>query len=108
MNWYRWDGADLVLTVRVQPRAGTDEIAGLHDGALRVRLTAPPVDDKANTALLRRFADDFGVHRASVHLEQGATNRSKRLRILAPTREPSWFGALGGVWPAGPSGDGPR
>lgn len=97
MSWYRWDGPDLVLALRVQPRASQDDIAGIHDDHLRVRLTAPPVDDKANAALLRRFATDFAVPRARVVIELGASGRSKRLRIAAPARLPAWFIALGGT-----------
>lgn len=83
-----WDGPDLLLHVRVQPRAGRDEIVGLLGGALKVRITAAPVDGKANTHLLRFLAKCFGVPPSRVELISGATGRNKRLRICAPSRLP--------------------
>ena len=87
-GWYLWDGTDLVLQVRVQPRASRDEITGVQAGRLRVRLTAPPVDGKANLHLCRLLADTFAVPPSRVSLIAGATSRDKRLRIGAPRRLP--------------------
>ena len=50
--WYRWDGADLILYCHLQPKASNDEFAGLHGERLTSRLTAPPVEGKANAHLL--------------------------------------------------------
>ena len=77
----RRDGTDLVLDVRVQPRASRSEIAGLHGGRLRIRLQAPPVDGKANAALVEFVAALFAVPRARVTIEHGLTGRDKRLRL---------------------------
>ncbi len=77
----RRDGADLVLDVRVQPRASRSEIAGLHGERLRIRLQAPPVDGKANAALVGFVADLFAIPRARVTIEHGLTGRDKRLRL---------------------------
>lgn len=77
----RRDGADLVIDVRVQPRASRSEIAGLHGERLRIRLQAPPVDGRANAALVEFLADAFDVPRASVLVEHGLTGRDKRVRI---------------------------
>jgi len=85
---YRWDGDTLILAVRVQPRASRDEIGVVHAGRLRVRITAPPIDGKANDHLIRFLAGEFGVPRARVELLGGAGGREKRLRIHAPTRIP--------------------
>ena len=87
-GWYCWEGTDLILQVRVQPRAGRDEITGLQAGRLRVRLTAPPVDGKANLHLCRFLAAAFAVPPSRVALIAGATSRDKRLRISAPRRLP--------------------
>ena len=87
-EWARWDGDDLILQVRVQPRARRDEIAGLHGGRLRVRITAPPTDGRANEQLIRFLADRFQVPRARVELLSGSATRDKRLRIAAPARLP--------------------
>ena len=77
----RRDGDDLVLEVRVQPRASRSEIAGLHGERLRIRLQAPPVDGKANAALVEFMADLFAIPRARVTIEHGLTGRDKRLRL---------------------------
>jgi uncharacterized protein (TIGR00251 family) len=77
----RRDGADLVIEVRVQPRASRSELAGLHGGRLRVRLQAPPVDGRANLALVDFLARAFSVPRASVVIEHGLGGRDKRVRV---------------------------
>jgi uncharacterized protein (TIGR00251 family) len=86
--WFLWDGEDLVLRLRVQPKASRDEFAGPQEHSYRVRITAPPVDGKANAHLIRFLAKAFGVSRTSVTLESGETSREKRVRIAAPTRLP--------------------
>ncbi len=83
-----WQGEDLLLRVYVQPRAGRDEIVGWHGEALKVRITSPPVDGKANAHLIRFLAKAFGVPRARVGLVGGETGRQKRLRIESPERLP--------------------
>ncbi|MGE0861651.1 MAG: DUF167 domain-containing protein [Gammaproteobacteria bacterium] len=102
MSWCRWQGTDLLLELRVQPRASRNEVTGLHDGALRVRVTAPPVDSRANEALCRWLAEDFGVPLAAVTVLRGGTSRSKLARISAPRRAPAWYVAQGGEWPPAP------
>lgn len=88
MTWRREDGDALVLALRVQPGAKRTEVAGLHGGALKLRLAAPPVDGKANDALLRFLADAFGVPLRSVALLHGAASRAKTVRVSAPVRRP--------------------
>jgi uncharacterized protein len=70
-----------VLVVRVTPRAGRDEISGWHGEELRVRLRAPPVDGRANEALVRLIASRLRVPPSSIELITGATARIKRLRV---------------------------
>jgi len=77
----RRDGSDLLLDVRVQPRASATAIAGLHGERLKVRLQAPPVDGKANAALIEFVATSFGLPRAQVVIEHGLVGRDKRLRL---------------------------
>lgn len=77
----RRDGADLVIDVRVQPRASRSEVAGTFGGRLRIRLQAPPVDGRANTALVEFLAEAFDVPRARVVIEHGLSGRDKRVRI---------------------------
>jgi hypothetical protein len=90
--WFRREGEDLVLAVRVQPRAARDELAGPHGDRLRVRITAPPVDGKANAHLLRFLAGCFDVPLANVALERGGTGRDKQVRIRRPGRIPEGLG----------------
>ncbi len=87
-DFHRWDGDDLIVSIRIQPRASRDEIVGPYGDSLKVRITAPPVDGKANAHLIKYLAKAFGVPRAGVSLLSGDTGRDKRLRINAPTRLP--------------------
>lgn len=69
------------LRVRVHPGAKRDAVTGFHAGAVKIALHAPPVDGKANDALIAFVAEKVGVPRAKVSLMAGASNRSKVLRI---------------------------
>jgi len=85
---YRWQGDDLILSIRLQPRASRDEITGIHGEHLKIRITAPPVDGKANQHLLRFLAKYCQVPRANVELVSGQTGRTKKVRIHQPRRWP--------------------
>jgi len=87
-DWYRLDGADVILTARIQPRASRDEFVPASD-RLRIRITAPPVDGSANEHLRRFLARSFGVSPTRVVLVRGASGREKTLRITAPTSAPA-------------------
>lgn len=76
------DGA-VVVDVHVMPNAAQTRIQGLHDGALHVRLKAPPVDGKANLALQVWLAQTLGVPRSAIELIRGGTARRKQLRVAA-------------------------
>ena len=78
------DGA-LSFSVRVQPRASRDEIAGTWQGGLKIRLTAPPVDDRANEALRRLLATRLKVPLAAVRIAAGERSRNKRVEIRGVT-----------------------
>ncbi len=75
------------LPVRVHPGARRNAITGTHDGALKVSLTTPPTDGRANLALIAFLAQQLGIPRARITLLAGATSRSKTLHIasLTPT-----------------------
>jgi uncharacterized protein len=75
------------LAVAVVPNAKRTGADGLHDGALRVRLTAPPVDGKANDALVEWLADALQLPRRAVRLVRGAGTRRKQLEIDLPEAE---------------------
>lgn len=70
-----------MLSVRVHPGAKRDAVTGLHAGALKIALNAPPVDGKANEALVAFVAERLKLPRARVSLVAGTTSRSKTLRI---------------------------
>lgn len=74
------DGS-VTFSVRVQPRASRSEIIGELDGALKLRLAAPPVDGEANAELIRFLAKLFGVTRRQVSILSGQTSKNKLVRI---------------------------
>lgn len=69
------------LTIRVQPRASSNAIAGLQGDTLRVRLQAPPVDGAANEALVRLLAEALRVPRRQVRIVTGALSRNKIVEV---------------------------
>lgn len=73
--------AGVVFTVRVQPRASKDEIAGVIDGALKVRLRAPTLEDRANAALCEYLAGLLKTPKSAVRILSGGRSRIKRLEI---------------------------
>ena len=73
----------MTLTLHIQPGAKKTEIAGLHGDALKIRLAAPPVDGKANAALLEFVAGRLGLARSTLSLKSGQTSRRKVLEIAA-------------------------
>ena len=74
-------GTAVRFRVRVQPRASRNEIAGVADGALRIRLHAPPVDGAANDALVDFLAERLAISRRGVRIAAGATSRTKTIEI---------------------------
>ncbi len=88
MSFYIWKGGDLELRVRLQPKASRDEIVGPREDELKIRITAPPLEGRANAHLIRFLAGQFGVPRRQVTLLSGEKGRSKRLRIEAPAKLP--------------------
>ncbi len=80
-------GGDVLLKVRVQPKASRNSIIVQSDGRIRVALTAPPVDGKANKALLRFVAKSLGISRADVSLVSGEKSREKTLALAGVTLE---------------------
>ena len=75
------------LRLRVQPRASRNEVVGLHGDAIRVRLTAPPVDGAANEALVRFLADRLAVGRRALTLVAGQSGRSKIVEVAGVSPE---------------------
>jgi uncharacterized protein (TIGR00251 family) len=80
-EWYRCAGEIITLTLHVQPGAKRSEIAGLHGDALKIKLAAPPIDGRANDALIKYMAGLFDVPQRQVELKQGGQSRHKVLAI---------------------------
>ena len=80
-EWLRHHGSRTALALHIQPGAKRTEIAGPHGDALKVRLQAPPVDGKANAALLDFLAKRIGLARSSVTLISGQASRRKVVEI---------------------------
>ena len=77
----------MLLRCQLQPRASKDEIVGLQGERLKIRITAPPVEGKANQHLIALVSRWFGTPKSAVSL-QGEIGRQKTLRIESPTRLP--------------------
>jgi uncharacterized protein len=73
------------FAVRVQPRASREAIEGVRDGALRVRLTAPPIEGEANEALVRLLASRLNVPKSAVRILSGSRGRTKRVAVRGVT-----------------------
>ena len=80
----RSSGSACVLDISAVPGAKRTEVVGLHDGALRLRLAAPPVDGKANDEIVAWLAKSLGLPRRDVQLLRGPTSRRKQIQIDAP------------------------
>jgi uncharacterized protein (TIGR00251 family) len=79
------DGS-IAFAVRVTPRASRDAVEGEYQGALKVRLTAPPVEDRANDALRRLLAARLNVPVSAVRIVGGEKSRNKQIAIAGVTR----------------------
>lgn len=88
-GWYRWDDADLVLHLKLKPKSSRDAFGEIQQDRIRVRITAPPVDGKANTHLVAWLAKQFAVTRSAIAIESGTTSPLKRVRIRAPLTLPA-------------------
>ena len=81
MSWIEDSDSDCILTVRVVPRASRNTIVGLLGDSLKIRLQAPPVDGKANKALVGLLSKKLGVQRSRIKIDAGTASRDKRIRI---------------------------
>ena len=70
---------DLLLALYVQPRASRNELAGLHGDAVKLRLTTPPVDGKANKAVISFLAKLFKIPKSAILIKSGLQSRSKKI-----------------------------
>ncbi|NBI54412.1 YggU family protein [Photobacterium proteolyticum] len=89
MNAITRSGDDLVIRLYIQPKASRDQIVGLHGDELKVAITAPPVDGKANAHLTKYLAKQFRVAKGQVVIEKGELGRHKQVRIETPRETPA-------------------
>lgn len=86
-GWSEEKGGALFIKIHLQPRASKNEILGVHDGALKVRLTSPPVEGAANTLLIKFLAKTLGISKSKIDIVSGEKSRKKRLKIDCLTRD---------------------
>ncbi len=72
----------IIFKVKVQPKASKNEFAGLYQDALKIRLTAPPVEGKANKALIDFLADWLGVKKSQVEIVSGQLSKIKIIKVI--------------------------
>lgn len=95
MSWYRWQEGALLLDLAIQPGASQSRIAGLHGEHLKIRIQAPPVDGRANRALIEFLAAAFDTPRGRISVLRGDASRTKTVRIDRPATLPAELTALG-------------
>ncbi len=74
------------ILVKVQPNARRNEIVGFGDGTLRVKISAPPVEGKANKALIAFLSEILGVRKSNIGIEKGETSKRKRIVVEGMTQ----------------------
>ena len=77
----------LLLKIIVQPKASKNEITGLHNDALKLRLTTPPIEGRANKAVIAFLAKRLHLPKSSISIKSGLQNRNKQLLILGCNEE---------------------
>ena len=82
--WYTFDNDDLILSLRIQPKASSNELAEIMGEERKLRITAPPVDGKANKHIIALLAKMCKVAKGDVTIESGELGRNKRVRIKSP------------------------
>ncbi len=88
-DWYRNTGQGWLISIHAQPGAKKSGIVGIHGDALKIRIASPPVDGRANEALIAFVAKALGVPQAAVSLEHGAGSRRKILLVVASGVDPA-------------------
>ncbi|MFA5687683.1 MAG: DUF167 family protein [Kiritimatiellales bacterium] len=86
MEWIRETEKGILLAVRAVPRASKNEISGIHGDALRIRLQAPPVEGKANQALIKFLSGVLKIPRAQILISGGETGRNKVVLITGMSK----------------------
>jgi uncharacterized protein len=88
MDHYRWDGEDLILHCHLQPKSSRDEIVGVYGDRLKLRISAAPVDGKANAQLIKFLSKAFAAAKTDITILQGEQGRKKTIKIHNPSKLP--------------------
>lgn len=80
---------DLILRLYIQPKASKDQWMGIHGEEIKLAITAPPVDGKANAHLIKYLAKQFGVAKNKITIEKGQLGRHKQVKINNPSMIPN-------------------
>lgn len=78
-SYYSQKGTDLILNIKAVPNSSKNEICGLYDGALKVKIKAPAVENKANEELIKYFSKLFKIPKSAISLKTGGTSKHKML-----------------------------
>lgn len=90
--WF--EGEDLILRLYIQPKASRDKLVGLHGDELKIAITAPPIDGKANAHLSKFLAKQFKVAKGLIEIEKGELGRHKQVRVIQPNQIPNEIKAI--------------
>jgi uncharacterized protein (TIGR00251 family) len=88
---YRWQNSNLLLDIYVQPNAKQEGFNGWHDQRLKLRISTPATEGKANQRLITLLADTFSVPKRSIKLLKGEKSRNKVVLIEQPRKLPNWI-----------------
>jgi uncharacterized protein (TIGR00251 family) len=91
IKFYRVTNDNIILQIYLQPGAKTDEIVGMHGDYLKIKIKAPPVEGKANDALVKFLAKKFGIACRDVVLAKGKQSRYKQVIIKGVSSLPDWL-----------------
>lgn len=78
-------GADVQLRVFIQPKSSRNEIIGIHNNALKIKITAPPVEDEANSCVIEFLSEVFRIPKRDIQIVKGQTSRNKVVHIRNQT-----------------------
>ena len=95
MGFYHWQAEDLIVELCLQPRASRCEFAGRYGERLKIRLTAPPADGKANKQLREFLGNAFSVAPSRISILSGESGRNKRVKIEGPLSIPECLRKMG-------------
>lgn len=87
-TWYRYNNGNLILNLYIQPGAKSNGVIGLHGDALKIKLASPPLDGKANKALLQFIATQFNIPGQKIKLIRGEKSRYKTIKLLECSTNP--------------------